>query len=256
MAPCLLPLNRKKAINMKLNCDLGESFGSWKMGLDDQVMPHINMANIACGFHGGDPDVIATTLKLAKQNNVMVGAHPSYPDLQGFGRRSMALSTSELTNCIHYQIAALEGMAKIQGLTLSYVKPHGALYNDMMANNDLLATVISAVASYPSTLKLMILATKNAEKHVQLAKQCNVELILEAFADRKYTDEGYLVSRKLDGSVLNKHALLAQVKQLLQNGSVTTRSGKQLMLNAHSLCVHGDNNYAIELIKEIKALCD
>jgi UPF0271 protein len=147
-------------------------------------------------------------------------------------------------------------MAKIQGLTLSYVKPHGALYNDMMANNDLLATVISAVASYPSTLKLMILATKNAEKHVQLAKQCNVELILEAFADRQYTDEGYLVSRKLDGSVLNKHALLAQVKQLLQNGSVTTRSGKQLMLNAHSLCVHGDNNDAIELIKEIKALCD
>ena len=123
---------------MKLNCDLGESFGSWKMGLDDQVMPHINMANIACGFHGGDPDVIATTLTLAKKNNVTVGAHPSYPDLQGFGRRSMALTTSELTNCIQYQIAALEGMAKIQGITLSYVKPHGALYNDMMANNDVL----------------------------------------------------------------------------------------------------------------------
>ena len=117
---------------MKLNCDLGESFGAWQMGLDDQVMPHIDMANIACGFHAGDSDVIAKTLILAKQNAVEIGAHPSYPDKQGFGRRSMVLSKDELSNCLHYQIAALEGMAKVHGLTLGYVKPHGALYNDMM----------------------------------------------------------------------------------------------------------------------------
>ncbi|WP_076924893.1 5-oxoprolinase subunit PxpA [Pseudoalteromonas sp. EB27] len=241
---------------MKLNCDLGESFGAWKMGLDDDVMPHIDMANIACGFHAGDADVMANTLILAKQNNVQIGAHPSYPDKQGFGRRSMNLSASELINCLHYQIAAIEGMAKVQGLTLSYVKPHGALYNDMMADEQILQTVINAIASYPIDLKLMVLATKNANKHIQIAKSSGVELILEAFADRQYTDDGHLVSRTLEGSVHNKAALLEQVTQLLSDGSVTTRTGKKLTLNAHSLCVHGDNADGISLIKDIKALCN
>ena len=241
---------------MKLNCDLGESFGAWKMGLDDDVMPHIDMANIACGFHAGDADVMANTLILAKQNNVQIGAHPSYPDKQGFGRRSMVLSEEELTNCLHYQIAAIEGMAKVQGLTLSYVKPHGALYNDMMADGKILQTVINAIASYPTDLKLMVLATKNANKHIQIAKSSGVDLILEAFADRQYTDDGHLVSRTLEGSVHNKAALLEQVTQLLSDGSVTTRTGKKLTLNAHSLCVHGDNADGIALIKDIKALCN
>ncbi|WP_278381622.1 5-oxoprolinase subunit PxpA [Pseudoalteromonas distincta] len=241
---------------MKLNCDLGESFGAWKMGLDDDVMPHIDMANIACGFHAGDADVMASTLTLAKQHNVQIGAHPSYPDKQGFGRRSMTLSEKELTNCLHYQIAAIEGMAKVQGLTLSYVKPHGALYNDMMANDKILQTVINAIASYPIDLKLMILATKNANKHIQIAKSSGVDLILEAFADRQYTDDGHLVSRTLEGSVHNKAALLKQVTQLLSDGSVTTRTGKKLTLNADSLCVHGDNADGIALIKDIKALCN
>ena len=241
---------------MKLNCDLGESFGAWKMGLDDDVMPHIDMANIACGFHAGDADVMANTIVLAKQHNVQIGAHPSYPDKQGFGRRSMVLSEKELTNCLHYQIAAIEGMAKVQGLTLSYVKPHGALYNDMMANDQILQTVINAIASYPTDLKLMILATKNANKHIQIAKDSGVDLILEAFADRQYTDDGHLVSRTLEGSVHNKAALLKQVTQLLSDGSVTTRTGKKLTLNAHSLCVHGDNADGIALIKDIKALCN
>lgn len=241
---------------MKLNCDLGESFGAWKMGLDDDVMPHIDMANIACGFHAGDADVMASTLTLAKQHNVQIGAHPSYPDKQGFGRCSMVLSEKELTNCLHYQIAAIEGMAKVQGLTLSYVKPHGALYNDMMANDKILQTVINAIASYPIDLKLMILATKNANKHIQIAKSSGVDLILEAFADRQYTDDGHLVSRTLEGSVHNKAALLKQVTQLLSDGSVTTRTGKKLTLNADSLCVHGDNADGIALIKDIKALCN
>ena len=240
---------------MKLNCDLGESFGAWKMGLDDEVMPHIDMANIACGFHGGDSDVIADTLYLAKQHNVQIGAHPSYPDQQGFGRRSMALSAQELTNCLHYQIAALDGMAKVQGLTLSYVKPHGALYNDMMKNDHILQTVITAIAHYPTPLKLMLLATKDSAKHTFAANSLGVDLILEAFTDRQYTDEGHLVSRHLDGSVHDKPALLAQVKQLLTDGCVTTRSGNTLNLNANSLCVHGDNAAGIALIKEIKSLC-
>ncbi|MBE0379863.1 5-oxoprolinase subunit PxpA [Pseudoalteromonas prydzensis] len=240
---------------MKLNCDLGESFGAWQMGLDSEVMPHIDMANIACGFHGGDSDVMANTLALAKQHKVLIGAHPSYPDKQGFGRRSMALTAQELTNCLHYQIAAIEGMAKVQGLKLSYVKPHGALYNDMMANETILHTVMQAVVSYSADLQLMILATAQAEQHKQLAQQYQLTLILEAFADRQYTDEGQLVSRSMAGSVHDKPALLAQVKQLLATGCVTTRSGKQLPLHADSLCVHGDNAAGIALIEEIKALC-
>ncbi|MBB1416904.1 5-oxoprolinase subunit PxpA [Pseudoalteromonas sp. SG44-1] len=240
---------------MKLNCDLGESFGAWQMGLDEEVMPHIDMANIACGFHGGDSDVLARTLMLAKQHDVIIGAHPSYPDKQGFGRRSMALTPQELSNCLHYQIAAIEGMARVQGLTLEYVKPHGALYNDMMADKTILTTVMQAVASYPSPLKLMLLATAKAEQHQQLAQQYHLELILEAFADRQYTDDGQLVSRKIAGSVHDKPVLIAQVKQLLATGCVTTQSGNQLPLHADSLCVHGDNAAGIALIQEIKALC-
>ena len=149
-----------------LNCDLGESFGSWTMGLDEQAMPHIDLANIACGFHGGDPDVMVRTLKLAKQHHVTIGAHPSYPDLQGFGRRSMQCSASEIINLIHYQVAALDGMAQNQGLALSYIKPHGALYNDMMAKAEVWQAVLQAVASYHKPLKLMILATANAADNV------------------------------------------------------------------------------------------
>ncbi|MCG9734004.1 5-oxoprolinase subunit PxpA [Pseudoalteromonas shioyasakiensis] len=240
---------------MKLNCDLGESFGMWKMGLDEQVMPHIDMANIACGFHAGDADVMANTLTLAMQHKVMVGAHPSYPDKQGFGRRSMAMSEKELTNCLHYQIAAIDGMAAVHGLTLEYVKPHGALYNDMMSDEQTLNIVMRAVASYAKPLKLMILATNQAAKHKVQAKELELELILEAFADRQYTDEGKLVARSLAGSVHDKPALMDQVKQLIAHGTVTTRSGQQLALNADSLCVHGDNEAGIALIQEIKALC-
>lgn len=240
---------------MKLNCDLGESFGAWQMGLDNDVMPHIDMANIACGFHAGDSNVMAHTLKLAKQHNVMIGAHPSYPDKQGFGRRSMSMSVAELTQCLHYQIAALDGMAKVQGLTLSYVKPHGALYNDMMTNQQLLTTVMGAVASYPANLKLMILATADAKLHQTMAHHLGLTLIFEAFADRQYTDQGQLVPRSIVGSVHNKDALLAQVKQLLASNSVTTQSGKSLTLVADSVCVHGDNTQGIAIIEEIKALC-
>jgi UPF0271 protein len=132
---------------MLLNCDLGESFGSWTMGQDARAMTHIDQANIACGFHAGDPLVIKRTLALAKQHEVMVGAHPAYPDLVGFGRRSMHCSSQEITAFMHYQIAALEGMAACQGLRLSYVKPHGALYNDMMSKDSVRQAIMQAVSS-------------------------------------------------------------------------------------------------------------
>ena len=237
-----------------LNCDLGESFGSWTMGLDEQAMPHIDLANIACGFHGGDPVVMARTLKLAKQHSVTIGAHPSYPDLQGFGRRSMQCSTSEIINLIHYQVAALDGMAQCQGLNLSYIKPHGALYNDMMAKPEVWQAVLQAVASYHKPLKLMILATADAAQYQQQAAAAGVSLLLEAFADRRYTDAGKLTPRSQAGAVLHGAEVLAQVRQLVARGSVTTDSGKTLPLAADTLCVHGDNVAAITQLTEIREL--
>lgn len=239
---------------MKLNCDLGESFGSWQMGLDADVMPYIDMANIACGFHAGDADVMAKTLQLAKQHGVAVGAHPSYPDLQGFGRRSMALSASEIINTMRYQIAALDGMALSAGVALSYVKPHGALYNDMMSKPAVFDAVLDAVAGFYKPLKLMILATAQQQQYLELAKPKGVALLFEAFADRRYTDEGTLTPRSQSGAVLHGDEMLAQVARLVKHGTVTTVSGKQLALNADTLCVHGDNQTAIAQVQQIRAL--
>ncbi|MDW7548870.1 5-oxoprolinase subunit PxpA [Pseudoalteromonas sp. McH1-7] len=239
---------------MLLNCDLGESFGAWKMGLDEQVMPHIDMANVACGFHAGDPDVLAKTLTLVKNHQVILGAHPSYPDRQGFGRRSMSLSAQELTHHLHYQIAAIDGMAQVQHTSLHYVKPHGALYNDMMKSEAVMTTVLNAIACYPKKLKLMILASAKQDIHQKLAEQHGVTLIFEAFADRLYRDDGLLTPRSEPLAVHDKAALLAQVEQLRKYSRVTTASGKSLTLRADTLCVHGDNAASIALIQEIKSM--
>lgn len=239
---------------MKLNCDLGESFGSWTMGLDAQVMPHIDQANIACGFHAGDPLVMQKTLELAKKHHVSIGAHPGYPDLVGFGRRSIHCSSDEIIALVKYQVAAIDGVAKSLGLDLEYVKPHGALYNDMMTNNEVREAILSALASYHKPLKLMLQATPNIDIHRVQAKKFNIELLSEAFADRCYDDKGKLLSRTKVGAVHNKEKMLAQVKQLKEQGSVTTISGNILVLAADSLCVHGDNIEGVRAIEAIKAL--
>lgn len=241
---------------MLLNCDLGESYGSWAMGLDDQVMPHINQANIACGFHGGDPVTMRSTLALAARHGVKIGAHPSYPDLVGFGRRSMNLSDDELIAGLHYQVAALEGMALSQNLTLDYVKPHGALYNDMMAKSAVRATLLEAIASYHRPLALMLQATPAADQHRAEADALKVPLLFEAFADRCYDDDGSLLSRRLPGAVHSRDRMLAQVEQLCSQGTITTAGGKVLLLQVDTLCVHGDNLEGVQAIEAIRALVD
>ena len=243
-------------MTMLLNCDLGESYGSWTMGLDAEVMPHIDQANIACGFHGGDPVTIRKTLALAAQHGVSVGAHPAYPDLVGFGRRSMNLSTEEIIASLHYQVAALEGMAASGELQLSYVKPHGALYNDMMASNEVRAAIMQAISSYHRPLPLMLQATPDAHIHREEANALGVELLFEAFADRCYDDGGKLLSRSKPGAVHDRQRLLAQVEQLQGDGSVTTVSGQVIALRADTLCVHGDNMEGVQAIQAIRALVD
>jgi len=241
---------------MLLNCDLGESYGSWTMGLDAAVMPHIDQANIACGFHGGDPLTIGRTLALAAQHGVSIGAHPAYPDLVGFGRRSMNLSAEEIIANLHYQVAALEGMANSQQLVLAYVKPHGALYNDMMAKHEVRAAIMQAIASYHRPLALMLQATPEADAHRQEAQAFGVELLFEAFADRCYDDDGKLLSRRKPGAVHDRERILAQVEQLRRDKTVTTVSGTVLELQVDTLCVHGDNLEGVQAIQAIRALVD
>ncbi len=237
-----------------LNCDLGESFGAWKMGLDDQVMPFIDQANIACGFHAGDPVVIKKTLLAAKRNNVQVGAHPSYPDMSGFGRRSMKIPPVELIALLQYQIAALTGMASNLGIEVAYVKPHGALYNDMMADGHIRSAVMEAISECHQPLAFMLQATPDAETHREEAKAFGLEVLFEAFADRCYDDNGALLSRTKEGAVHSREKMLEQVIQLQQYGTVTTVSGHQLALQADSLCVHGDNMDGVKAIEKIRQL--
>lgn len=242
---------------MLLNCDLGEGYGRWSMAHEASVMPFIDQASIACGFHAGDPLTMQRTLALAAQHQVAIGAHPAYPDIVGFGRRSMALNGDELIANLHYQVAALEGMARAAGLTLSYVKPHGALYHDMMHKPDVRAALLQAMASYTSRsepLALVMQATARAKEHRAQAQAAGVPLLLEAFADRCYDDDGSLLPRNERGAVHNRQTMLAQVAQLRESSSVTTHSGRILALQFDTLCIHGDNPEGVAAIADIRAL--
>jgi UPF0271 protein len=238
---------------MKLNCDLGESFGAWQMPVDADIMKFIDQANIACGFHAGDPVVMKQALYLAKNSNVEIGAHPSYPDLQGFGRRSLAMPIKELIACVQYQVSALMGMASIVGVPVSYVKPHGALYNDMMLDPQVRTAVMQAVGSInKGRLGLMVQSHAHNEALVLEAQEYGLTLIFEAFSDRRYTDEGFLQPRSQEGAVLTAAEALTQAKLLIEDGEVITVSGQRLPLQADTLCVHGDTAGAVEIAQQIR----
>jgi UPF0271 protein len=239
---------------MQLNCDLGESDGNWQDGPESQVMPYIDLANIACGYHAGDPETLQRTLALAGEHNVAVGAHPSYADRVGFGRRSMPLQNTEIIAMLHYQIGALEGMALCQGLMLSYIKPHGALYHDMMTSPRVREAVFQAVASYHRALPLIMQATARANEHRNEAQSVGINLWFEAFADRRYADDGSLLPRDKSGAVLDQQATLDQATQLCREGTVTTASGAALTISADTLCLHGDNPEAVNAIAALHAL--
>jgi UPF0271 protein len=238
---------------MLLNCDLGEGVGRDGMDADAAVMPFIDQASIACGFHAGDPLTMQRTLSLAAQHGVAVGAHPAYPDRQGFGRRSLQLSPEEIAANLHYQVAALEGIARSMGLGLSYVKPHGALYHDMMTQTTVRRAILDAMATFHQPLQLMLQSTTAAETHRAEAESAGVKLLFEAFADRRYDDDGSLLPRDRPGAVLDRDAMLAQVTQLVASGTVTSVSGDVLSLRVDALCVHGDNPEAVSAIELIRA---
>ncbi|KAB5627351.1 LamB/YcsF family protein [Pseudomonas putida] len=240
-----------------LNCDMGESFGNWRMGLDAEVMPFVDCANIACGYHAGDPGTMRRTVALALQHGVTIGAHPAYPDLVGFGRRSMACSDDEIRDLLHYQIGALEGICKVLGGRVAYVKPHGALYNDMMADPQKLRAVLEAMAAYDAGLPLMLMATADDSTAQALGDEIGVPLWFEAFADRAYTASGHLVSRRLPGAVHHDPALVVeQAVRLARGEALVANDGSALQLNAATLCVHGDNESSVAAVRQIRQALD
>lgn len=238
---------------MKLNCDLGESYGAWQMGQDDKVMPLIDMANVACGFHAADPMVIRKTLALAARHQVQVGAHPAYHDLPGFGRRSIHHTPEEIQALMLYQLGALDGMCRAEGLVLGYVKPHGALNNDMMKDDGLLRAVMQAVKTFREDLPLMLPVSLRYRQHQDLASEVGLPVLLEAFADRAYDDQGQLVSRREAGAVhQDPDVIVRQALSFARKRGVRSTTGQWLDLPADSLCVHGDNEAALEAVRAIR----
>ncbi len=236
-----------------LNCDIGESFGAWTMGMDAEVMPFIDCANIACGFHASDPQVMRRTVALATQHDVQIGAHPAYPDLAGFGRRSMDCSPKEVENMLLYQIGALDGICRAEGTRVRYVKPHGALYNDMMRKPELLRAVMTAIVSYAPSLPLMLMSTRDNSASQTMADELGITLWFEVFADRAYDASGMLVSRALPGAVHHDaNTVAAQALSLAKGEPLIASDGSALVLRADTLCVHGDNAGSVAAVQRIR----
>lgn len=236
-------------MQIDLNCDMGESFGQYTLGYDAAVMPLISSANIACGFHAGDPLVMHQTVKLAAQHGVGIGAHPGFPDLVGFGRRNMSLSPEELRDSLLYQIGALMGFARVCHTTVRHVKPHGALYN-LAANDDALAhTIVDTVLALDANLILFGLA---GSKILKIAAQAGLPTAQEVFADRAYQADGTLVPRNRPGAVLTDTAQVTdRVVQMAKDHTIIAITGEKIELAFDTVCVHGDTPGAVEHIKSI-----
>lgn len=236
---------------MDINSDLGESYGAWRMGDDAAMLDIVTSANVACGFHAGDPAGILHTLQQAAARHVCVGAHVAYPDLVGFGRRNMDLSSAELVADVVYQIAALQGLAQAAGTHVRYVKPHGALYNTIACDKRQAKDVITAIQTVDPSLTLLALA---GAPLIQWARDLGLRVVAEAFADRAYNDDGTLVSRRLPGAVLSDPNHIAErMLRLVEYGEIETTSGKHIPLQADSICVHGDSPGAVEMARCIRS---
>lgn len=233
-----------------INSDLGESFGNYKIGNDAEMMKYISSANIACGFHAGDPLVIENTIKLALRNNVAIGAHPGYPDLQGFGRRSMNLISNEIRAIVFYQVAALKSMTEALGGKLQHVKAHGALYNDAAVNEEISTAIAEAILQIDPELIFMGLANS---KMLEVAKNLGLKTASEVFADRAYTKAGTLVSRSLPNAIIHDANICNErVLKMIKENKVTEIEGSEINIYAETICIHGDNPSAIGMAQSLK----
>jgi UPF0271 protein len=233
-----------------LNCDMGESYGAWNMGDDAGVMPHISSANIACGFHGGDPATIRKTVRLAVDHGVAIGAHPSLPDLQGFGRRVMKISPQDMYDLVIYQAGAVEAFARAAGARLHHLKCHGALYNMAAMDEGLSEAMVKAVRDLGAGVILYALSMSTTFRK---AKSSNLPVCGEVFGDRGYSDDGTLAPRdKPGGMIEDAQASVKQVLGMVEDGYVTSLSGKRVPVAADTLCLHGDQPGAVKFAKEIR----
>jgi UPF0271 protein len=234
-----------------LNSDLGEGFGRWTLGDDAEMLGIVTSANVACGFHAGDPYAIRTTVTAAAAAGVSIGAHVGYRDLAGFGRRNMDVDSHDLIADVIYQIGALQGIARAAGTTVTYVKPHGALYNTIVHNTRQAADVVEAITSIDPSLALLGLPGSEV---LRLGDAAGLRVVTEAFADRAYTPEGTLVSRREPGSVLHDPALISErMVQLVSEGTLTAIDGSTIQVQADSICVHGDSPGATEMARQVRA---
>jgi len=232
-----------------LNCDMGEAFGNYAMPNDEILLDHITSANIACGFHAGDPEVMQHTVAMAIKKGVAIGAHPGLPDLQGFGRREMKITANEAYQMTMYQIGALYGFVKAAGGKLHHVKAHGALYNMAAKDAALAKAVVQAVHDFDSTLILYGLA---GSEMIEAAKKIGIFTASEVFADRTYQDDGSLTPRSQSNALITDEAQsIAQVLQMVKHQQVQSVSGKNIPLKAETLCLHGDGSHAVEFAKMI-----
>lgn len=238
------------ALEIDLNCDMGESYGRWVLGADEEIMPFITSASVACGFHGGDPHVMRRTVDLALRHGVALGAHPSLPDLMGFGRRAMAVTPQELKDYICYQTGALREFLRARGVALQHVKAHGILY-DMMEKDPALAHAAGeAVTESGGELVMVALAGGNCER---LARERGVRVAAEGFADRAYNADGTLVSRRQAGSLIeDPQRAAAQAVRMATEGKVSTIEGKELTLSVQTICCHGDTPGAAQIVRTVR----
>lgn len=238
-----------------MNSDLGESYGAYKIGCDSEVIPLITSANIACGWHAGDSSVMEKTVKTAAEAGVAIGAHPGFPDLLGFGRRNMNVSSDDMRSYIIYQVGALDAFCKAEGVKMQHVKPHGAMYNMAAKDEKLADAVCEGVARVDGSLILMGLSGSVMEKS---AEKFGLRFASEVFADRAYEEDGSLVARSKPGAVItDEDEAVSRVIEMVKEGTVTAVSGKKVKISADSICVHGDNAHALEFVKKIrKALAE
>lgn len=237
-------------MKVDLNCDLGEAFGNYGFGGDQQIIPLITSANVACGFHAGDWNVLNETVELAKQHDVGIGAHPGSPDLQGFGRRNMDISAAEIYNIVVYQLGALQGFCSIHDVKMNHVKPHGALYQMGARNKDIAQAIAQAVYDFDPSLIFVGLSNTLL---ISEAKAIGLNTASEVFADRRYEEDGQLVSRKEDDAVIaDTDEAIQQVLKMVTENKVISRTGKEIDLQADTICVHGDGAHALEFVTQIR----
>lgn len=240
-----------------LNCDMGESFGAYTMGRDEDVIKHITSANIACGWHAGDALVMNRSVQLAAAHAVGVGAHPSYPDLLGFGRRNMDCTPTEIRNYVIYQIGALNAFCVVNGVKMRHVKPHGNLYLMAVEDEAVATAVAEAIVSVDTSLMYVALAGAKGALMTKIGEKLGLKVLYEAFPDRAYTPEGTLASRRTPGAVISDPNMVAdRALKMAKEGKVIATDGTEIDLQVDTLCVHGDNPTAVELVKNIRGLLE